>query len=227
MKKLPKLIKKAILICLCAAIVCGIVAFGIDAFVRLKVKDRILTVEEAAKLDDMDCILVLGCYVYPDGTPSHMLEDRLITGVDCYKAGCAPKIIMSGDHGRTNYNEVRAMKDFAIDGSVPSSDVFMDHAGFSTYESLYRAKEVFCADSVIIVSQGYHLYRALYIAESLGIEAYGVSADIRTYAGQIMRDIREVAARVKDFAKCIIKPKPTYLGDEIPVWGDGDLTNDY
>ena len=119
------------------------------------------------------------------------------------------------------------MKDFAISGGVPSSDVFMDHAGFSTYESLYRLKEVFCADSVVIVSQGYHLYRAIYIAQSLGIEAYGVSADLRPYRGQLMREVREIAARVKDFAQCIFKPEPTYLGKEIPVWGNGDQTNDY
>ena len=102
----------------------------------------------------------------------------------------------------------------------------MDHAGFSTYETVYRAKEVFQARRVIIVTQQYHLYRALYIADSLGLEAYGVSADHRTYAGQTMRDIREVFARVKDFAMCIFEPKPTYLGEEIPITGNGDLTND-
>ena len=227
MKKLPKLLKRAIIVCLSIGIVGCITVFGLDAYVRLSVNDRMLTVEESAQLENADCILVLGCYVYPNGTPSHMLEDRLKTGVACYKAGSAPKIVMSGDHGRTDYNEVRAMKDFAISGSVPSSDVFMDHAGFSTYESLYRLKEVFCADSVVIVSQGYHLYRALYIAEKLGIEAYGVSADLRPYRGALMRNVREIAARVKDFAMCIFKPEPTYLGKEIPVWGDGDATNDY
>ena len=109
---------------------------------------------------------------------------------------------------------------------VPSSDVFMDHAGFSTYESIYRAKEIFEADKIIIVTQEYHLYRALYIAEKLGIEAYGVNADYHTYRGQIMRDVREVLARCKDFANMIFKPEPTYLGEKIPVSGDGNITND-
>ena len=102
----------------------------------------------------------------------------------------------------------------------------MDHAGFSTYESIYRAKEIFKAKKIIIVSQEYHLYRALYIANALGIEAVGVSATKRDYGGQLIRDIREVLARAKDFGKCIIKPEPTYLGEEIPVSGDGNITND-
>ncbi|MBR4018560.1 MAG: YdcF family protein, partial [Clostridia bacterium] len=113
-----------------------------------------------------------------------------------------------------------------IEAGVPSEDVFMDHAGFSTYESIYRAKEVFLAERVLIVTQGYHLYRALYVARSLGLEAEGVAADLRPYRGQRYYDLREVLARCKDFAMCIFKPLPTYLGEAIPVSGSGDLTND-
>lgn len=133
---------------------------------------------------------------------------------------------MSGDHGREEYDEVAAMKQFAIDEGIPSEDVFMDHAGFSTYESIYRAKEIFQADKILIVTQEYHLYRALYIANQLGVEAYGVSSDYHTYVGQFMRDFREMLARVKDCATCIFKPEPTYLGEAIPVFGDGNITND-
>ena len=131
-----------------------------------------------------------------------------------------------GDHGREDYDEVGAMKDYAIENGVPSENVFMDHAGFSTYETVYRAKEIFEADKVIIVTQEYHLYRALYIAEQLGVDAYGVSSDLNTYAGQSMRDAREVLARCKDWLMCIFKPEPTYLGEAIPVSGNGDVTND-
>ena len=102
----------------------------------------------------------------------------------------------------------------------------MDHAGFSTYETVYRAKEIFDADKVVIVTQEYHLYRALYIAKQLGLEAYGVPSDLNTYSGQMARDFREILARYKDFALCIVKPEPTYLGDVIPVNGNGDITND-
>ena len=204
----------------CAAV------FGIDAYVRVSTCDRILTQEQAQKLTDVDCIVVLGCLVRDDGTPSHMLEDRLKQGVALYHGGAAPKLIMSGDHGTVSYDEVDAMKQYAVDSGIPSADVFMDHAGFSTYETVYRAKEIFGADKIVIVTQQYHLYRALYVAESLGIEAYGVASDYRTYSGQTARDIREVLARVKDFFMGIFQPEPTYLGETIPVSGNGDLTHD-
>ena len=188
-------------------------------------KGKILATDTAAGFD-ADCILILGAGVRDDGSPSHMLEDRLKTGLQLYELGASEKILMTGDHGRKEYNEVGVMKDFATEHGIPSEDVFMDHAGFSTYESLYRARDVFKAKRVIIVTQGYHLPRALYIANQLGLEAVGVSADLRPYRGQLMRDLREIAARTKDFAKCIFKPEPTFLGDAIPVSGNGNLTND-
>jgi vancomycin permeability regulator SanA len=118
------------------------------------------------------------------------------------------------------------MKQYALDKGIASEDIFMDHAGISTYDSIYRAKEIFQADNVIIVTQQYHLYRALYISESLGINAYGVSADPRIYVGQELRELREIMARAKDFVKCIFKPPSSFLGEVIPVSGDGNFTND-
>ena len=118
------------------------------------------------------------------------------------------------------------MKSFAIERGIPSENVFMDHAGFSTYESIYRAKEIFDVKKMVIVTQKYHLYRALYIANKLGIEAYGVGSDPRPYVGAEWLELREIIARDKDFFSTIIKPKPTYLGDKIPISGNGDLTND-
>ena len=200
--------------------------FGINGYVTWIGGSRIIVPEDALDLDGVDCIIVLGCLVKDNGDPSDMLSDRLRRGIELYKQGAAPKIIMSGDHGRTDYDEVNAMKRVAIDAGIPSSDVFMDHAGFSTYESIYRAKEIFGAEKVIIVTQEYHLYRALYIAEKLGLEAYGVDADYHSYRGQITRDVREILARCKDFASIIFKPEPTYLGEKIPISGNGDLTND-
>ena len=116
------------------------------------------------------------------------------------------------------------MKQYAIDAGIPSADIFKDHAGFSTYETVYRAKEIFDAQRVIIVTQAYHLYRALYIAEKMGLEAYGVASDYHTYVGQSMREGREILARCKDFAISVWKPEPTFLGDVIPVSGSGDVT---
>lgn len=209
---------------LCVALV--IYLFSINAYVKNSTKDMIISSEDATELSDVSCIIVLGCQVYEDGTPSGILNDRLKRAVELYKMGAAPKIIMSGDHGQIEYDEVNAMKQVAIDAGVPSEDIFMDHAGFSTYETMYRAKEIFGADKVIIVTQEYHLYRALYIAQRLGIEAFGVSSDYTTYSGQTKREIREILARNKDFYTSIFKPEPTYLGEAIPVSGNGDVTND-
>lgn len=203
-----------------------VVIICINGYVKASVKNRIITPEEAAALEEVDCILVLGAGVFDNGRPSSMLSDRLSVGVDLYKSGASDRLLMSGDHGRVGYDEVNVMKQYAIDAGIPSSEIFMDHAGFSTYESLYRARDIFEADKIIIVSQEYHLYRALYIGEKLGLEVYGVASDPRQYAGQSKREVREVLARVKDFLYVIAKPKPTYLGDSIPVSGNGDLTND-
>lgn len=225
-KKGWKLILKcALIFLLLCALGCAAV-FGINAWVVSSTGDQILTPEQAGGLSNVDCIVVLGCLVRDNGQPSDMLSDRLHRGVELYQAGVAPKLLMSGDHGQTTYNEVQAMKQYALDSGIPSRDVFMDHAGFSTYESIYRAKAVFQAEKIIIVTQEYHLSRALYIANALGLEAYGVSADYHTYWGQSARDLREILARNKDFFTSIFKPAPTYLGDAIPVSGDGDLTND-
>ena len=225
--KVKKRILRSVICWLLALAILGIGALTvIDASIRLSGKGRILTQEEAAELEDVDCILVLGCLVHDSGRPSDMLSDRLRRGVALYEAGAAPKLLMSGDHGREDYDEVDAMKRYAVDAGIPSEDVFMDHAGFSTYESLYRARDVFQAQKLLIVTQEYHLYRALHIAKRLGLEAYGVASDYHTYWGQSAREVREILARVKDWAVCIFKPLPTYLGDPIPITGSGELTHD-
>ena len=225
-----KKVCRILLICLLAVLgLCLVgagIVFGIDAYVVHSTSTQLLTPEEAAEIEDVDCILVLGCKVKSNGMPSDMLEDRLRRGVELFHAGAAPKLLMSGDHGTMTYNEVQSMKQFAIDSEIASSDIFMDHAGFSTYESIYRARDIFQAKKIIIVTQEYHLYRALYIANALGVEAYGVNADYRNYSGQTARDIREVLARNKDFLTSIFQPEPTYLGEAIPIGGNGDLTND-
>ena len=212
-----------IILILCALI--GIMMLSINFYVVNKTKSKIVTEKQAKELENVDCILVLGAGIWGD-KPSPMLEDRLLQGITLYNNQTSSKIIMSGDHGKEEYDEVNVMKDFAIEKGVKSEDIFMDHAGFSTYDSVYRAKEIFKAQKIIIVTQKYHLHRALYVAEKLGIEAYGVASDPREYRGQVVRELREVLARDKDFFKCIIKPEPTYLGDTIPVSGNGDATND-
>ncbi len=226
MKLKKKTLMRIIIAGVALAIFGAVLVFGINGWVVHEGGKYILAPEDATTLENIDCILVLGCGVREDGTPSHMLEDRLRRGVELYKAGAAPKLIMSGDHGRTDYDEVNTMKQYAIDAGVPSEDIFMDHAGFSTYESMHRAKSIFCAEKILIVTQEYHLHRAIYAARALGLEAYGVACNYRTYSGQLYRDIREILARDKDFFTAIFKPLPTYGGETIPVFGNGNLTND-
>lgn len=223
-KPVRKLWKRLLITCLCLFLFGGSVVAGINIYMYADGSQRLQ--EETDSFPRADCILVLGCKVKEDGTLSHMLEDRLKRGVALYKAGAAPKLLMSGDHGQVDYNEAAAMKQYAIDQGVPSEDIFMDHAGFSTYESLYRARDIFQVENIIIVTQEYHLYRALHIAKALGMESWGVDADYRSYSGQLSRDIREILARVKDFGTSLFKPAPTYLGDPIPITGNGDATND-
>ena len=217
--------KKVIISALILIIVLVGVVMLINCYVILNSQNKIINENEAKDLSNVDCILILGAGIWGD-KPSPMLEDRLLQGIELYKNGVSQKIIMSGDHGREDYDEVNVMKQFAIDRGVPSEDIFMDHAGFSTYESIYRAKAIFKAKRIVIVTQKYHLYRALYIAKQLDLEAYGVGADPRQYVEATYREIREILARDKDFIKCIFKPEPTYLGETIPVSGNGDVTND-
>ena len=217
--------KKILIAFILIILSCVILVLGINFYVVGSTKKRLIKNNNLESLDDIDCILVLGCGVWGE-EPSPMLRDRLEKGIELYKKGIAKKIIMSGDHGRSDYDEVNVMKKYAIDRGVSSEDIFMDHAGFSTYESMYRAKEVFNVKSVVIVSQEYHLYRAIYIAKNLGLNAYGVNSEPKKYIGQFHRDIREILARNKDFVTVMLKPEPTYLGDVIPVSGNGDVTND-
>jgi len=203
----------------------GSFVVGTNLYVGLSTREKIYDLDDAQSLK-ADCILILGCGLRRDGYPSQMLRDRLDVGIEAYHMGISDKILMSGDHGSPNYDEVNAMKDYAISKGVPSEAIFMDHAGFSTYESMVRAKEIFACRTVVIVTQNYHLYRAIYNAEPMGMEAYGIHSNLRSYARQKWFSLREAAARTKDFLFCIIRPEPTYLGEAIPIFGNGDVTND-
>lgn len=205
------------------ALLIGIAAVSLSVYMVKATEKNIFTADTFKNDEKADCILILGAGV-KDDKPKPMLRDRLLTGIELYKSGAAEKIIMSGDHGRADYDEVNVMRAFALEQGVRAEDIFLDHAGFSTYDSVYRAKSIFGAENIIIVSQKYHLYRALYIAKKLDVKAAGVSANLNTYGGQLKRDIREIIARDKDFFKCIVKPEAEIMGDKIPLDGDGSIT---
>lgn len=215
--------RNAVILVLLFALLFAISVLALNSAIISVTEDRIISLGTAAQLGNVDCILVLGCGVRDDGTPSDYLADRLETAFELYEAGASEKLLMTGDHGRESYDEVNTMLAEAEKAGIDSKYVFTDHAGFSTYESIYRAKAIFGADKIIIVSQEYHLYRSLYIAEKLGIEAYGVSSDIR--AGD-WQSAREALARFKDFFSALIKPEPTFLGEAIPISGDAYPSHD-
>ena len=187
--------------------------------------NNILDKNSIKTIEDIDCILILGAGIRGNN-PSPMLEDRLLEGITLYQNKVSPKILASGDHMSKYYDEVNVMKDFLVGHKIPSQDVFMDHAGISTYDSIYRAKYIFEAKKVVIVTQKYHLHRALYIAKNLGLESYGIASNPRPYRNQFIREIREYLARTKDFFKTLFKMKSTYPGENISIKGNGDITND-
>lgn len=183
----------------------------------------------AADAPPAQVAIVLGALVISEGVPCDMLYDRIKTAVELYRAGKVQKLLMTGDHGREDYDEVNTMRLIAMKEGVPSEDIFLDHAGFSTYESMFRAKKIFMIESAIVVTQQFHLSRSVYIARKMGMEATGVPADRRTYMACYLKpsQAREIPARVKDFCFVnFLKPNPSYRGKSIPINGSAALTHD-
>ena len=207
------------------AIVLFLVLLYINIYIKYNSYKQIIKNEDET-INNIDCLLVLGAGIINNERPTLMLKDRLDKSIELYKKGLAPKIIMSGDHSKINHNEVGIMKKYAIERGVPSEDIFMDHAGFCTYDSIYRAKEIFGAKKIIIVTQKYHLYRAIYISNALELEAYGIKSDARIYTKMPYHILREIFARCKNFFKCKWKSEPKYLGEKISLNQSGDVTND-
>lgn len=207
---------RVLLALLLLVLVAAAAVLGGSVYVVWSARAEILSQEEAPPAN-LDCILVLGCGVHADGTPTPMLRSRMTRAVELYQAGWADKLLLSGDNSRADYNEVATMKTLALEGGVPEEDIVLDHAGFSTYDSLYRARDVFLAERIVIITQEYHLSRALCLADALGLEAWGVAAAPRNDAGQIMRDAREILARDKAILWAILQPEPKFLGDPIPL----------
>jgi SanA protein len=178
-------------------------------------------------IPDKTTVLVLGSQTR--GTRlSRVLEDRVIGGIALIEAGTGRKLLLSGDHGERYYDEVNAMRLYVLAQApdIAEEDIFMDHAGFNTYDSMYRARDVFGVRDVIIVTQQFHVSRAVYIARGLGLDAvaYAQSQEKFAFRTKMSWEIREYLARVKAFIYITFKPKPRYLGDKIPIWGDGRKT---
>ncbi|KAF0223921.1 MAG: hypothetical protein FD133_472 [Erysipelotrichaceae bacterium] len=224
-KKVKRYFIKGLKLSITSGLLIGVGSLLINIWMIEQAKDKMFKIDDLGDFDP-DCVLVLGAGVWRGNIASPMLQDRLNKAIQISKAGIETTLLMSGDHGQDDYDEVNVMKRYAIDKGLNSSDIFMDHAGFSTYESIVRAKKVFGVKKVIIVSQKEHLPRALYIAKAIGLDAIGVASDPKDYSSQWSSDIREYLARTKEFFYLMISPKPTYLGDPISLDSDGDITND-
>jgi SanA protein len=168
--------------------------------------------------------LVLGALVFPNGRLSKMLQDRVDAGIDLYKRGVVEKLLMSGDNRTAHYNEVTAMRNYAIEHGVPSDDVVRDFAGFRTYDSIYRAKELWGLNDMIIISQKFHLPRSLFIAQKLGIDAIGVYAVDNPYRALARAELREKAARVVAWIDVLAGRDPYFLGQKETLSGDAQRT---
>lgn len=192
---------------LCVVVLVALMAFTLSLAVQDEMSDRIITQDALISMDaEFDYILILGCGVYPDGSLTPMLSDRVRVGVSLYQQGIGNQILMSGDHYSDDYNEVDPMKDTAISMGVPAEAIVTDPYGLSTYDSIARLADVFGAKRVLIVTQEYHLPRALYLSKRFGIEAFGVAADLRPYREQLLYDIREMFARCKDVVYAEVRP---------------------
>jgi SanA protein len=170
--------------------------------------------------------VVLGAKVNKSGLPSDILKDRIDVAIDLYKNHKIKRFLLTGDHGTSSYDEVNNMKDYLVRNGIDTENIFLDHAGFDTYSSMVRAKEVFQVTDAIIITQQFHLSRAVYIARSKGLNAYGVTSDKRRYRSVEYLKFREMIANVKALYEIIINKSPRFLGQQIPITGDSKLSYD-
>lgn len=204
-----RILRRIIALAIVLVLIFVLGTIGISAFTILSTRDNVHTIAQIEERDmHADAIVVLGASVFANGTPSDILADRLEVASDLYFEGAAPVIIASGDNTTVHYNESDAMKAYCEKLGVPTDAIYVDHAGYDTYASIYRAKYVYGASSIMVVTQAYHLYRSLMIAEMLGMQAEGVAADKGKYDGQFNYSIRELMARDKDFLQSLLKIPP-------------------
>lgn len=203
--------KKMIIISACATIAVFVLVImaGLNRAVLFGTgKSDIIDCNSDEKIDvKYECILVLGAGVLSDGTPSNMLEDRLRGAISLYFKGVSDIIVLSGDNSGEDYDEVSAMAKYCLEHGVPEEAIVRDDIGFSTSESIYNVVTTLEYHKFMVVTQRYHIYRAIYMAQRMGAEADGFCTDYRVYSLQAKRDIREYLARCKDFLKVNICPQ--------------------
>ena len=184
------------------------------------------SVDRPADAPHAQVALVLGAQVREDGSMSGMLADRVAVAAELYRAGKVDRVLVSGDHGRADYDEPNTMKRALVKAGVPAEDVFTDHAGFDTWDSVVRARKVFKVESALVVTQGFHAPRAVWLAKRAGLDAHGVVADVHAYGRQGQKSqIREVFARVKAVGSATVGVEPRFLGPSVPITGDASASD--
>lgn len=220
--KVKKYIKNiAILIGLFFFIICAI-----NIYIVKSTSKYIYT--DVNEVPNGQVVIVLGAYVR-ENRLSPVLEDRVLKSMEIVQSNSVNNILLSGDHGRKNYDEVNSMKSYILKNSdIPKEDIFLDHAGFDTYDSMYRAREIFEVKKAIVVTQEFHIHRAVYIGRKLGIDVVGYAVNQDKYSRklQFKWTVREFLARIKAFAEVNLGSQPKFLGEKIPITGDGTLSWD-
>lgn len=195
-----------------------------NAYVVYSTRDSVKTKPQDVK--PARVALVLGARVYKSGRPATPLRERLSVARDLYKSGRVQKVIVSGDHGKEDYDEVNVMRRWLIERGVSSQDIFMDHAGFRTLDSVARAQKVFGADELVICTHRFHAYRAAFLASQHGIKAQVLTADSSPDPYRTQNQLREVAARTVAVADVLVGRSPKFLGPQIDLDGPASQTHD-
>ncbi|HRP88913.1 MAG TPA: ElyC/SanA/YdcF family protein [Edaphocola sp.] len=183
---------------------------------------RPLIYRQVEKVPNKYVAIVFGAGIQRNGLPSKYLKDRLDAGIRLYNSKKVQRILLSGDNGTKYYNELKVMKKYMVDAGVSANDIFVDYAGFDTYSSIYRAKNIFKVDQAVLVTQAYHLRRAVYIADKMGMDVVGFSADKGTYKNTKRNLIREQLAKIKSFFDVLRNRKPKFYTGEINIYGSSN-----
>ena len=207
---------KTMLVTVSAIIVIVLVLpLTLQAWVHTRASGRIYT--DIGSVPPAPVALVLGAGLWADSSPTPALRDRVATAVDLYRAGKVKKLLMTGDNRRADYNEPAAMRTIALQLGVPAEDIVLDYAGRRTYDSCYRAKEIFEVKQVIIVTQRFHLDRSLFLCNAMGISSVGVVADRRVYQSLPWWELREVLATIAAWWDVNVRHPVPVLGEKLPI----------
>lgn len=224
MKRAIRIVKRLILAGFALVLATALSLWAINSYILKNTESHI--VENVQSAEKAYTAIVLGSLVFGDDRISQTVAFRCDKAIELYKAKKITRILVSGDHGQKDYDEVNAMKNYLVKMGIPEKDIFMDHAGFNTYDTMIRAKKVFEVNDAIIVSQDFHLARSLYIAQHAGLNAQAIAAKDSKYLNLKWITRREQLARVKSFLEVLINRDPKFLGEVIPITGKSSASFD-